>query len=139
MIETRVLLRRYTKKGDLNNSLWYNIILTSCISKIFNRLIANCITDFVENNNVLSEIQGRFRKDHMCKDHLFTLKRIVTARLADNYFLKSVIDTVWRDGLLLIAWNIGIRGKVWKIIDSLYDNVLCNVKFGDIVTDFLFN
>ena len=48
---------------------------------------------------------------------------------------RKAFDTVWRDGLLSVAWNIGIRGKVWNIIDSLYNNVLCNVRFGDIITD----
>ena len=128
-------------KNDLNN--YRGITLTSCISKIFNRLIANCITDYIESNNILSEIQGGFRKDHRCEDHIFTLKSIVSARQAENKtthlaFLdfRKAFDTVWRDGLLSIAWNIGIRGKIWNIIDSLYNNVLCNVKFGDIVTDF---
>ena len=66
--------------------------------------------------------------------HIY-LKSIVTARLAEKRstylaFLdfRKAFDTVWRDGLLSIAWNIGIRFKVWKIIDSLYDNVLCNVQ-----------
>jgi hypothetical protein len=35
-----------------------------------------------------------------------------------------------------VAWNIGIRGKVWTILDELYKNVECNVKFGDVETDF---
>ena len=49
---------------------------------------------------------------------------------------RKAFDTVWRNGLLTVAWNLGIRGRVWNILNSLYQNVQCNVKMGDIVTDF---
>lgn len=128
-------------KNDLNN--YRGITLTSCVSKIFNRIICDRIAAFLEDNQILSEVQGGFRKDHRCEDHIFTLKSIVASRSAENKptylaFLdfRKAFDTVWREGLLSVAWNIGIRGKVWNILDKLYNNVQCNVKFGDIVTDF---
>ena len=128
-------------KNDLNN--YRGITLTSCVSKIFNRIVANSISNFVENNNILSEVQGGFRKNHRCEDHVFTLKSIAATRLAENKqtymaFLdfRKAFDTVWRNRLLTVAWNLGIRGRVWNILNSLYQNVQCNVKMGDIVTDF---
>ena len=48
---------------------------------------------------------------------------------------SKAFDTVWRDGLLSLAWKLGIRGSMWKIVSSLYMNVQSNVKFGDFVTD----
>ena len=128
-------------KNDLNN--YRGITLTSCVSKIFNRIVCDRITTFLDDNQILSEIQGGFRKDHRCEDHIFTLKSIVASRSAENKptylaFLdfRKAFDSVWRDGLLSMAWDIGIRGKVWNILDKLYHNVKCNVRFGDIVTDF---
>ena len=49
---------------------------------------------------------------------------------------RKAFDTVWRDGLLHAAWNIGIRGTIWKIIDDMYKNVQAKVNFGSIQTDF---
>jgi len=49
---------------------------------------------------------------------------------------RKAFDTVWREGLLLAAWNSGLRGRLWRLIDALYDNVKAQVKFGDIETDF---
>ena len=127
-------------KNDLNN--YRGITLTSCVSKIFNRLVCDRISGFIENNDILTEVQGGFRKDHRCDDHIFTLKSIIATRSAEKKstylaFLdfRKAFDTVWREGLLSIAWNIGIRGKVWNVLDNLYKNVQCNVKLGDIETD----
>ena len=132
------------KKGDhkdLNN--YRGITLTPCISKIFNRIIANEISEFLEKGNILTEVQGGFRKDHRCEDHIFTLKSIAASRLTEGKptymaFLdfSKAFDTVWRDGLMYSVWNIGIRGMVWQLIDNLYKNVQAMVKFGNVSTDF---
>ena len=132
------------KKGDrkdLNN--YRGITLSSCVSKIFNRIIADTISGFLENNNTLSEVQGGFRKKYRCEDHIFTLKNIASCRREEGKptymaFLdfRKAFDTVWRDGLLYAAWNIGIRGTLWKLIDNMYANVQAKVKFGSIETEF---
>jgi hypothetical protein len=49
---------------------------------------------------------------------------------------RKAFDTVWRDGLLSIAWKLGIRGNAWKLIDSMYTDVQAKVIWGDIDTDF---
>lgn len=128
-------------KNDLNN--YRGITLTSCVSKVFNRIIAKYISGFVEDHKLLSEVQGGFRKDYRCEDHVFTLKSVAAARLAESKptylaFLdfRKAFDTVWRDGLMSLAWRLGIRGSLWNIISSMYDNVQANVTLGDIETDF---
>ena len=73
------------KKGarnDLNN--YRGITLTSCVSKIFNRLVCDRISKFIEENDVLTEVQGGFRKDHRCEDHIFTLRSIFATRSAEK-------------------------------------------------------
>jgi hypothetical protein len=132
------------KKGSKNNLNNYRgITLTSCVSKVFNRIISKSISSFVEDHQLLSEIQGGFRKNYRCEDHIFSLKSIAATRLAENKsthlaFLdfSKAFDTVWRDGLLSLAWKLGIRGSMWKIISNLYTNVQSHVKFGEIETDF---
>lgn len=132
------------KKGDpkdLNN--YRGISLTSCVAKIFNRIIAMSISKHLESSNALSEVQGGFRSSYRCEDHIFTLKSINACRLAEGKttymaFLdfRKAFDTVWREGLLMAAWNSGLRGRIWRLIDTLYDNVQAQVKFGNIETDF---
>ena len=133
------------KKGtkcDLNN--YRGITLNSCVSKIYNRLITKSISSFLEANNLLSEIQGGFRSDYRCEDHIFTLKSIITCRRSENKqtylaFLdfKKAFDSVWREGLLNAIWDIGIKGRIWRVLSNMYNNVQSQVKFGNtITTDF---
>jgi len=152
IVETNVIPKQWNlgiiipifKKGNINDLNNYRgITLTSCVSKIFNRIVANEISKFIEKDNALSEVQGGFRKNYRCEDHIFTLKSITACRRAegkDTYMafldFRKAFDTVWRDGLLLSAWNIGIRGNVWKLIDNLYTDVQSMVKFNDISTEY---
>lgn len=132
------------KKGDqmdLNN--YRGITLTSCISKVYNRIISQTVSKFVEDNNILTEVQGSFRKDRRCEDHVFTLKSIIAARKAEGKqtflaFLdfKKAFDTVWRDGLLTAARKVGITGSLLRILSNMYTNVECKVKFSNIETSF---
>jgi hypothetical protein len=55
---------------------------------------------------------------------IFTLSQLVRGRKNRNqrtyaFFLdlqKAYHDTVWRDGLLYVLWQKGIRGKLWHYI-----------------------
>jgi hypothetical protein len=61
------------KKGDAKDLDNYRgITLTSCVSKVYNRIIAQAVSNFVEENNILTEVQGSFRKDRRCEDHILT-------------------------------------------------------------------
>ena len=55
-------IRKKGPKNDLNN--YRGITLNSCISKIYNRLVAKTLSSYLEDNNLLGEIQGGFRTDH---------------------------------------------------------------------------
>ena len=103
-------------KNDLSNYRGITLNSCTCISKIYNRLVAKTLSSYLEDNNLLSEIQGGFRTDH-----IFTLKCILTCRQAEGKkthlaFLdfKKAFDTIWRDGLLKAVWDIGIRGRIWR-------------------------
>ncbi|XP_077985394.1 uncharacterized protein LOC144440039 [Glandiceps talaboti] len=126
---------------DLNN--YRGITLNSCLSKLYTKVIETKLREFIENNNILGEIQGGFRKDRRCEDNIFMLKGIATLRKSLNKstyvaFLdfSKAFDCVWRDGLRVILWKVGIRGHVWKIIDDMYDKLFNKVKLNDIETDY---
>ncbi len=78
-------------------------------------------------NFFLHEAQNAFRPGRSTDDHIFTLGQLVRGRKNRNqrtyaFFLdlQKAYDTVWRDGLLYVLWQKGIRGKVWHYIRDFY-------------------
>ena len=76
------------------------------------------IMSFLEDNNILGESQGAFRRDRRIEVHLFTLNGICSLRKASKlktYIafldLSKAFDRVWREGLYYLIWKMGLRKK----------------------------
>ena len=132
------------KSGSVYNIDNYRgITLTSNVYKVFAKVLESNIMTFLENNNVLGENQGAFRRDRRIEDHLFTLNGVCASRKAaklKTYVafldLSKAFDRVWRDGLFYSLWKNGIQGKVWRILKQLYGNVSNKVIFGEFETEW---
>lgn len=74
------------------------------MGKLFNNLLQQRLNNYLENNNLLSQYQFGFRKDHRTTDNIFILKTLVNKYLGkkkDNLYVcyvdfSKAIDTVWR-------------------------------------------
>ena len=114
-------------KQDMNN--YRGITLLSVVGKLHNRIINNRLVQIFDVGNVLHESQNGFRLRRNCVDHILTLSQLVLGRKKQRqrtycFFLdiRKAYDTVWRDGLWYVLWRLGIRGKAWRIIRSMYAN-----------------
>ena len=61
-------------------------------------------------------------------DNVYTLNEIVQGRLKEDketyaFFLdvQKAYDTVRRDGLWLKLWDMGVKGKMWRVIKKMYE------------------
>ena len=63
----------YKGGGNLNPSNYRGIALSSCFSKLFNRVLFNRLDEFIENNNILCYEQIGFKKSCRTSDHVLTL------------------------------------------------------------------
>ena len=61
-------------------------------------------------------------------DNVCTLNEIVQGRLKEDketyaFFLdvQKAYDTVWRDGLWLKLWDMGVKGRMWRVIKKMYE------------------
>ena len=116
------------KKGDpkvANN--YRGITLLSVVGKLTNKVIANRLISAAEEHALLHEAQNAFRPGRSTDDHIFTLSQLLRGRKNRNqrtyaFFLDlhKAYDTVWRDGLLYVLWQKGIRGKLWHYIRDFY-------------------
>ena len=34
--------------------------------------------------------------------------------------IRKLYDTVWRNGLWVKMWELGVRGKMWRVIKEMY-------------------
>ena len=116
------------KKGDpAERGNYRGITLLSVVGKLFTKLIGERIAKSAEEHGWLAEEQCAFRAKRRTDDHCLTLYRAVAKRRLSGtdtvlFFLdiRKAYDTVWRDGLLYILHETGIRGRVLGILKSMY-------------------
>ena len=70
----------------------------------------------------MHEGQAGFRVNRSCMDNVYTLNEIVQGRFReDKAFFLDAYDTVWRDGLWLKLWDMGVKGRMWRVIKKMYE------------------
>ena len=102
----------------------------NAVGKLYSRVINNRLLKHIELNYMLHEGQGGFRLGRLCIDNIFSLNELIQGRIKEGkytyaFFLdvKTAYGTVWRDGLYWYKmWEMGIKGKMWRVVRSLYVN-----------------
>ena len=95
------------KKGSKNEPANYSgISITSCLGKVFNKVINPLLLKFVDMKNLRSENQICLKQNSGTSDHILTLKSVIDFQKSRNekvfaafIDLRETFDTVWRDGL----------------------------------------
>ena len=99
------------KKGDKANIKNYRpISSTSCIMKLFEKIIHKRITNFLTLNNVIIRQQSGFRSHRQCKDNLiFICQKILETYGQRRIFfdIQSAFDKLWYKGLIYKLIKIG--------------------------------
>ena len=132
------------KKGDpedVNN--YRGITLMSCLSKIFTGVLNKRINKWCEENNVISDCQFGFRKGCSTTDAIFVLHNLIQKTLNDRgrlycafVDLKKAFDSIYRNALWYKMFNLGIKGRTFRIIRDMYAKVKSCVKSANTMSDF---
>ena len=106
------------------------ISLTSVVGKVYEKIIEERITKWLEKRDGIVEEQGGFRTGRGCMDQIWILNEVVQMRREKNkrtYLafidFKKAYDVVWRDALFYKIAAMGIRGKMWRVIRDMYREV----------------
>ena len=117
---------------DLTKPTSYRpISLLPAIGKVFERIIANRLSTFLEKANYFDENQAGFRRNRSTLDQLFKLSQSVSTALkkhkkAVGVFLdvEKAFDAVWLDGLKykLGTAEVGLPTKAIRLLSSFLTN-----------------
>jgi hypothetical protein len=106
------------------------ITLLSVVGKIYAMILNNRVKRWCEERNVLVDEQAGFRMRRSTVDQTFILSELIRARRKKGLktycaFLdiKKAYDKVWRDGLWKRLIEVGITGKMWRVLHNLYSVV----------------
>lgn len=101
------------------------ISLTSCICKLFERMVNHRLMWFLEKNNILCPQQSGFRKHKSTVDSLTQLTCHIEKAFKEKkhtiavfFDLEKAYDTVWRSEILNNMHSMGLRGNLPSFAES---------------------
>ena len=119
------------------------ITILCCVAKIYSSILNRRLQTYLENNDLLVNEQNGFRASRSCMDHIFVLVTVIRNRkeMGKDTFLafidyKKAFDSVDRNCLLYKLAKIGINGKMYQAIYSLYSNPRSRVVLNDHATEY---
>ena len=113
------------KKNHTDPLNYRPIALTSCLCKTLEKMINNRLTEYLEHNNLLANIQCGFRRCRSTVDHLIRLDTSIRKAMADGKYTAAVVfdlekayDTTWKYGILMDVWKLGLKGRLLRYISE---------------------
>ena len=117
------------------------IALTSCLSKIYERMINARLVWHLESKNLLSNRQFGFRKNRCTVDPLMILSReiqnafaVQNQTIAVFFDLEKAYDTTWRAGILLQLTDWGIVGNMFDCLKDFLSERFLKVRVGSSIS-----
>jgi hypothetical protein len=139
---TRGVICPLYKDGDKRDTSNYRgITLLSIVGKVYSQVLNSRIVKWAEENKVLTEEQGGFRPHRGCPDQIFSLVETIRSRGRKGTFccfidVKKAFDRVFRAGLWKRVAEEGVKGKMWRVLRSIYETVESCVRVSGKCTDW---
>lgn len=132
------LIHLYKKGVRSSPANYRGIALMNSISKIFTMGIKNRLETWAENYNIIPECQSAYRKGRNCLDNVFSLTSAIQFQLArgskSTYGLfidfSKAFDSVSHRILWQKLYNLGVSGKIIRILKDMYDQASLRVRVG---------
>ena len=117
--------------------------MLTCLNKMFEILIWDRIKGWWLDEGVISLLQGACRQGHLCFHSALILHEGIASGLDANkkvfvaYFdAAKAFDSVWTDGLFYQLRNMGVVGKVWRLLYKSYFDFKCKVRLANQYCDW---
>ena len=132
------------KEGKPRNlaSNYRPISLLPHLSKLYERVVTDRLTHYLEKNNLIPLQQAGFRKGRCAVEHIVRLVEHAKKNLSHNrttfatfFDIKKAFDTVWHAKLLQKLNNLGISGRLYDFIKTFLSDRSIVVKVGGSMSD----
>ena len=145
------ILRPILKAADsdpTNPRNYRPISLLNTVMKLYEALIKKRLIKRLETSKLLSPVQAAYRTNRSTCDHLLMIQELFLeyrfkpgSQKRPLYFcfidLRQAFDTIYRDKLFLKVHNIGIKGKMNRVISDLYNKNIARVQVGNFLSSAL--
>ena len=118
------------------------IALTAVMCKLFERIVTNRLTWYMESLRLLNPMQSGFRKQRSTCDHIVRLQDNVNKALHNNEHTLAIFldfskafDMVWRAGLLYKLRRLGIGGRIYNWIADFLTGRKIRVRVGAAISE----
>ena len=109
---------------------------------MYTRILDTRLSSYVETDNVISNEQVGYREGFSLTEHIFTLHSLIQRQFSNDRKLyvafvdyKKMFDSINREGLFKILKKIGVQGKLFNALQSIYHNVDACVRDGNDLSD----
>ena len=132
---TRGLVVPLYKDGDKHEVDNYRgITLLSVVGKLYTVVLNNRLSKWCEKRGVLVDEQAGFRVNRSTVDQIYALREVIQGRRKtrlDSYCcfldIKKAYDTVFREGLWRRLREVGVEGRMWRVLKNVYVKVESSV------------
>jgi hypothetical protein len=131
-------LRKPGKSTYYSTSSYRPISLTCIMCKLMERVILERLVAYIEGNRLIDPTQQGFRKNHSTTNALLRLVQSIVdgfnkdeCTLAWLVDLEKAYDSIWREGLMVELYNMGIKGKIWRWINNFLSGRTARCILGD--------
>lgn len=125
------------KEASLASS-YRPIALTSCLCKVFEKIVNRRLVYFLEYNGLLDKHQAGFRSGRSTTDQLVAFESYVRDAfihkqhcLSVFFDLEKAYDTAWRYGILRDLHSFGVSGSMLNTIESYLSERTFVVRVGN--------
>ena len=117
---------------DVNS--YRGITLLTNLNKVYEMLLWSRMEEWWVNEQVISKFQGAGKKGISCIHTAMAMEETVSVALETNrsvfvsYFdVSKAFDTVWTNGLFQKLHEMGVRGRIWRLLYRAYQDFRCCV------------
>ena len=129
-------------KNPLKAESYRPIALTSCICKIFERIILNRLVWYISKKPYIDKFQGGYQKGKSPIECIASLTKDAKDAFCRKQYLVCIFfdiekayDTCWKYLILNELYNLGLRGNLPQIIQNYLENRKFKVKVGNSLSE----